>query len=59
MNGKRTLRSEGKALSFDYVAAQWPELPPHVREAIVTLVDAAKTVDEQQNTAPSNDRVKE
>jgi len=45
MNGKETLRSEGKALScsnsIDYVVAQWPGLPPHIREAIVTLVDAA------------------
>ena len=25
----------------DYVTARWCMLPPHVREAIVTLVDAA------------------
>lgn len=26
--------------SVDYVVAHWDRLPPHVREAIVTLVDA-------------------
>ncbi len=27
--------------SLEYVAGYWDRLPPHIREAIVTLVDAA------------------
>lgn len=35
--------------SAEYVASRWCMLPPHVREAIVTLVDAGlKLCDEQQ-----------
>jgi len=46
MNGNENLRSEEKEFirsnSLDYVAERWHSLPPHIREAIVTLVDAAK-----------------
>jgi len=30
-----------RTTSTDYITASWSMLPPHVREAIVTLVDAA------------------
>lgn len=30
--------------SSDYVRSRWPLLPPHIREAIVTLVDAGLAV---------------
>jgi hypothetical protein len=28
-------------LTVDYIATAWPQLQPHVREAIVTLIDGA------------------
>lgn len=31
--------------ALDYIAARWPHLPPHVRDAILTLVDAARVAD--------------
>jgi hypothetical protein len=30
--------------TLDYIAATWPRLQPHVREAIITLIDAASHV---------------
>lgn len=42
--------------SAEYVAARWCMLPPHVREAICTLVDAALTTRQAgpETTARSN-----
>lgn len=38
-------RSTGPILSrcdsSDYVRSRWPSLPPHIRESIVSLVDAS------------------
>lgn len=31
-----------RGVTTQHIASAWPTLPPHVREAIVTLVDAAK-----------------
>lgn len=34
--------------SSDYVRTRWPMLPPHIREAIITLVDATlRTADDR------------
>jgi hypothetical protein len=42
MNERPTiLPAESYRASIEYISARWPLLPPHVREAIFTLVDAA------------------
>lgn len=42
----RSDRQKGKhASSLDSLINAWPELKPHVREAIITLVDAAQLVE--------------
>jgi len=40
-------------LGLDHVARAWPRLAPHVREAILTLVDAATAA--QRERPPSDD----
>ncbi len=47
MNGTSENR---KSPSVDYVACHWQTLPPHIREAIVTLVDAGS----QQAETPAH-----
>jgi hypothetical protein len=37
------LPAESCRASIEYISVRWPLLPPHVREAIFTLVDAAMT----------------
>ncbi len=37
---QRTMTFARRSDSSDYVRSRWPFLPPHIREAIVTLVDA-------------------
>ena len=37
---KKSSIDYSRTSSTDYIAARWCMLPPHVREAIVTLVDA-------------------
>jgi hypothetical protein len=39
----RSSRPSHESAAIDYVAGSWPVLPPHVKEAILTLVDAATT----------------
>jgi hypothetical protein len=41
MDGSLTPNGNGNLPSLDLVEQAWPQLPPHVRETIVTLVDAA------------------
>ncbi len=38
----RCITSPGEDASFDHIAAAWPFLPPHIRETILTLVDAGQ-----------------
>ncbi|QEG37692.1 hypothetical protein Pr1d_50380 [Bythopirellula goksoeyrii] len=34
--------SEDSSPTLDYIAERWPLLQPHIREAIITLIDCAK-----------------
>ncbi len=37
--------SSNRGTCLEYIVDHWPSLPPHVREAILTLVDGALAVD--------------
>ncbi len=40
-----------RSSSVDYIAARWCTLPPHVRETIITLVDASLLASQHQHTS--------
>jgi hypothetical protein len=44
-NGKPPISEAVLSPAVARIAAAWPSLPPHIREAIQTLVDAASPVD--------------
>jgi len=39
-----------ESTAIDYISKHWQELPPHVREAIVTLVDSVVSLDEKEQS---------
>lgn len=48
-------RIVSRSSSTDYVRSRWPLLPPHIREAIVSLVDAGcRLVDEAAASSSEN-----
>jgi len=51
---KKSLSSD----SIDYVAFHWQRLPPHIRETIVTLVDAAIATVPTSTLAKSPDKAR-
>lgn len=42
-----------RAADTAYLTSRWPMLPPHIREAIVALVDAGLTLYDAQHTPPA------
>lgn len=48
------VHSEIQDASVEYIAAKWPLLPPHVREAILTVIDAVVTVQQRTESQPSS-----
>ncbi len=40
-----------QSTSVEHITARWCMLPPHVREAIVTLVDAGLVTNQHQRTS--------
>jgi hypothetical protein len=57
--GQRTADNNRHSVSHTtavkYIADAWPHLPPHVREAILTLIDAGLVGRERSPAAPRDD----